>query len=39
MTLGPSNEILLSDSRGGTVYILKPNRKKLIRGTTAMKNA
>src|SRR3989442_2050095 len=30
MTLGPSNEILLSDSKGGTVYILKPERKKLI---------
>lgn len=30
MVLGPSNEILLSDSRGGTVYILKPERKKLI---------
>src|SRR5713226_799636 len=30
MTLGPSKEILLSDSTGGTVYILKPARKKLI---------
>src|SRR6266550_12898 len=30
MTLGPSKEILLSDSKGGTVYILKPERKKLI---------
>src|SRR3954469_20848380 len=30
MTLGPSQEILLSDSKGGTVYILKPERKKLI---------
>src|SRR5438876_2457024 len=30
MTLGPSQEILLSDSKGGTVYILKPQRKKLI---------
>jgi glucose/arabinose dehydrogenase len=30
MTLGPSNEILLSDSKAGTVYILEPNRKKLI---------
>src|SRR5260221_95738 len=30
MTLGPSNEILMSDSKGGTVYILTPNRKKLI---------
>ena len=30
MTLGPSNEILMSDSKGGTVYILKPSRKKLI---------
>jgi glucose/arabinose dehydrogenase len=30
MTLGPSQEILLSDSKGGTVYILKPHRKKLI---------
>src|ERR1700757_3428757 len=32
MTLGPSNEILLSDSKGGAVYILKPTRKKLIEG-------
>jgi glucose/arabinose dehydrogenase len=32
MMLGPSNEILLSDSKGGTVYILKPERKKLIEG-------
>jgi len=32
MTLGPSNEILLSDSKGGVVYILKPERKKLIEG-------
>jgi glucose/arabinose dehydrogenase len=30
MTPGPSQEILLSDSAGGTVYILKPERKKLI---------
>src|SRR3954469_1742971 len=30
MTLGPSKEILLSDSKGGTVWILKPERKKLI---------
>src|SRR5215467_8785353 len=30
MTLGPSNEILLSDSKAGIVYILEPNRKKLI---------
>src|SRR5262245_47367195 len=30
MTLGPSNEILLSDSNSGIVYILQPNRKKLI---------
>jgi glucose/arabinose dehydrogenase len=30
MTLGPSREILVSDSKGGTVYILKPERKKLI---------
>jgi len=30
MTLGPSKEILLSDSKGVTVYILKPERKKLI---------
>src|SRR5438552_2871137 len=30
MTLGPSKEILLTDSKGGTVYILKPERKKLI---------
>jgi glucose/arabinose dehydrogenase len=30
MTLGPSKEILLSDSKAGTVYILKPQRKKLI---------
>jgi glucose/arabinose dehydrogenase len=30
MTYGPSKEILLSDSKGGTVYILKPERKKLI---------
>jgi glucose/arabinose dehydrogenase len=32
MALGPSNEVLLSDSKGGTVYILKPERKKLIEG-------
>src|SRR5205823_658291 len=32
MTLGPGNEILLSDSKGGVVYILKPDRKKLIEG-------
>src|SRR6266550_9424213 len=32
MTLGPSKEILLSDSKGGVVYILKPERKKLIEG-------
>ena len=32
MALGPSNEVLLSDSRGGVVYILKPERKKLIEG-------
>src|SRR6185369_132588 len=30
MELGPSKEILLSDSKGGTVWILKPERKKLI---------
>lgn len=30
MTLGPSQEILLSDSKAGIVYILKPERKKLI---------
>jgi glucose/arabinose dehydrogenase len=30
MLLGPSKEILLTDSKGGTVYILKPERKKLI---------
>src|SRR3982074_1623473 len=30
MTLGPSKEILLSDSKAGTVYILKTKRKKLI---------
>lgn len=30
MTLGPSNELLLSDSKAGVVYILEPNRKKLI---------
>jgi glucose/arabinose dehydrogenase len=30
MTLGPGNEILMSDSKGGTVYLLKPSRKKLI---------
>jgi glucose/arabinose dehydrogenase len=30
MILGPSNEILLSDSKAGVVYILKPERKKLI---------
>jgi len=30
MMLGPSNEILLSDSKGGKVYILKPSRKTLI---------
>src|SRR6202043_2885173 len=30
MTLGPSKEILLSDSKAGTVYILEPSRKKLI---------
>src|SRR5260370_11195701 len=30
MTIGPSQEILLSDSKAGTVYILKPERKKLI---------
>jgi len=30
MTLGPSQEILLSDSKAGVVYILKPERKKLI---------
>jgi len=33
MTLGPSNEILISDSAtapDGAVYILKPQRKKLI---------
>ena len=29
MTLGPSNEILLSDSKAGIVYVLKPERKKL----------
>src|SRR2546421_1633549 len=32
MILGPSQEILLSDSKGGVVYILKPDRKKLIEG-------
>src|SRR5204863_3577917 len=32
MTLGPGNEILISDSKGGAVYILKPQRKKLIEG-------
>src|SRR5262249_43076578 len=30
MTLGPSNEILLSDSKAGVVWILQPQRKKLI---------
>ncbi len=30
MTLGPSKEILLSDSKAGVVYILQPQRKKLI---------
>jgi glucose/arabinose dehydrogenase len=30
MMLGPSNEILLTDSTAGVVYILKPERKKLI---------
>src|SRR5271166_2847332 len=30
MTYGPSKEILLSDPKGGTVWILKPERKKLI---------
>jgi glucose/arabinose dehydrogenase len=30
MTLGPSKEILLSDSKAGVVYILEPARKKLI---------
>jgi glucose/arabinose dehydrogenase len=30
MTLGPSQEILLSDSKAGVVYILEPGRKKLI---------
>ncbi len=31
MVLGPSSEILLSDSKGGAVYVLKPEpRKKLI---------
>src|ERR1700730_17926707 len=30
MTLGPGQEILLSDSKAGVVYILKPERKKLI---------
>jgi glucose/arabinose dehydrogenase len=30
MTLGPSKEILLSDSKAGVVYILEPGRKKLI---------
>src|SRR6266403_5842422 len=32
MTLGPSQEILLSDPKSGTVWILKPERKKLIEG-------
>src|SRR5580765_7993324 len=32
MALGPSNEVLLSDSKSGVVYILKPERKKLIEG-------
>jgi glucose/arabinose dehydrogenase len=30
MTLGPGNELLLSDSKAGVVYILLPQRKKLI---------
>jgi glucose/arabinose dehydrogenase len=30
MTLGPSKEILLSDSKAGVVYVLEPGRKKLI---------
>jgi glucose/arabinose dehydrogenase len=30
MTLGPTKEILLSDSKAGVVYILEPGRKKLI---------
>jgi glucose/arabinose dehydrogenase len=30
MTLGPSQEILLSDSKAGVVYIIQPQRKKLI---------
>lgn len=30
MTLGPSKEVLLSDSKAGVVYILAPSRKKLI---------
>lgn len=30
MALGPSKEILLSDSKGGTVYLLKPERRKLV---------
>src|SRR5438132_1547740 len=32
MALGPSKEVLISDSKGGAVYILKPDRKKLIEG-------
>ncbi|MFN0171198.1 MAG: PQQ-dependent sugar dehydrogenase [Bryobacteraceae bacterium] len=30
MILGPSGEILLSDSKGGTIYVIQPGRKKLI---------
>jgi len=30
MAVGPAKEILLSDSKGGAVYVLKPERKKLI---------
>ncbi len=30
MLYGPSDEILLSDSKGGTVYVIQPGRKKLI---------
>lgn len=30
MVLGPGNEILVSDSRSGKVYIVQPQRKKLI---------
>jgi glucose/arabinose dehydrogenase len=30
MVYGPSNEILLSDSKGGTVFLLKPERRPLL---------